>query len=143
MGGAERGSPRIATPRTPIRGAGGPTPLGRGSAERLLTRTSLDVFLHALTRLVVRDLARRRLHEIGRRRDDRASEAPIEGELAAAYCVDDHPRAVWRVPDLELDLTVQRDVAEGRHFLPDSSALAVEQPRNVVGRSDVDIFLVE
>src|SRR2546421_6918695 len=112
MGGAGRGSLRIATPRTPIRGADGPTSLGRGSAERLLTRTSLDVFLHALTRSVVRDLARRRLHEIRRRRHDRPSEASVEGKLAAAYCVDDHSRAVGRVPDLELHLGVERHVAE-------------------------------
>src|SRR2546430_8909261 len=143
MGGAERGSLRIARPRTPIRGADGPTPLGRGSAERLLTRTAFDVFLHAFTRLVVRDLARRGLHEIGRRRDDRASEAPIEGELAAAYCVDDDARAVRRVPDLELDLRVQRNVAKRRPLHPDVAPLPVEEPRNVVGWSDVDVLLVE
>src|SRR5438105_13320472 len=112
MGGAERGSLRIARPRTPSRGADGPTPLGRGSAERLLTRTALDVFLHAFARLVIRDLARRRLHEIGRRRDDRAAEAPVEGELAAAYCVDDDAGAVRRGPDPEFHPRVQRDGAK-------------------------------
>src|SRR5207237_5010609 len=82
-------------------------------AERLLTGTALDVFLHALARPVVRDLARRRLHEVRRRRHDRAAEAPVERELAAAYCVDDDSGAVRRVPDLELYLRVQRYVAEG------------------------------
>src|SRR5947199_321559 len=63
--------------------------LGRRPAERLLTGTALDVFLHALARPVVRDLARRRLHEVRRRRHDRAAKTPVERELAAAYCVDD------------------------------------------------------
>src|SRR5216683_1017589 len=101
-----------ATPRTPIRAEADRAPLRRRSAERLLTGTSHDVFLHALTRPVVGNLAWRRFHEVRRRCHDRASETPVERELAAAYCVDDDAGAVGRVPDLELDLRVQRHVAE-------------------------------
>src|SRR5438309_8951899 len=134
--------PPHASPRTPIRAAGGRAPLRR-SAEGLLTGASLDVFLHAFTRPVVGDLARRRFHEVRRGRHDRPSEAPIERELATAYCVDDHSSAVWRVPYLELDLGVQGDVAEGGSLHADVAPLAVEEPRNVVRGTDVDILLVE
>src|SRR5205809_4936296 len=143
MAGAARATRRRASPKTPIRGADGPASLGRRPAERLLTGTALDVFLHAFARTVVRDLARRRLHEVRRRRDDRASEAPIERELAAAYCVDHDAGAVRRVPDLQLDLRIQRDVAERRSLHTDVAPLAVEKPRNVVGWADVDVLRVE
>src|SRR5438477_975401 len=138
--GAARGTPRRASPKTPPRGATGPAPLGRRPAQRLLTGTALDVFLHALARPVVRDLARRRLHEVRRRRHDGAAEAPVERELAAAYCVDDHTGAVRRVPNLELDLRVQRYIAEGRPLHADIAPLAIEEPRDVVGRADVDVL---
>src|SRR5438552_16861775 len=99
--GAARGTPRRASPKTPTRGGDGPASLGRRPAERLLTGTALDVFLHALARPVVRDLARRRLHEVRRRGHDRAAQAPVERELPAAYCVDDDYDAVRQVPELE------------------------------------------
>src|SRR5205823_14041473 len=142
MAGAARAPRRRASPKTPIRGADGPASLGRRPAERLLTGTALDVFLHALARPVVRDLARRRLHEVRRRRHDRAAEAPVERELAAAYCVDDDSGTVRRVPDLELYLRVQRYVAEGRSLHADIAPLAVQEPRHVVGGADVDVLRV-
>src|SRR5919201_381686 len=139
--GAARASLRGASPRTPSRGRDGRRPSGR-PAQRL-ERTALDVLLDSFARAIVGDLTRRRLHEVRRRSDDRAAETAIESELAAAYGVDHHAGAVRRVPDLELDLRVERHVTEGRALHADVAPLAVEQPRDVVRGSDVDVLLLE
>src|SRR5438094_515422 len=141
-GGAARARLRPASPRTPSREPVGRASLARCPAQRLLTRAPLDVFLHALTRPVVGDLARRRLHEVRRWSHDRAPEVSVKSELAAADCVDHHAGTVGGVPDLELDLRVQRDVAEGRALHADVAPLAVEEPRDVVRRADMNVLRV-
>ena len=49
------------------------------------------------------------------------------------------PGRVRGVPDLELVLERQRDVAEGATLEPDVGPLAVVEPRHVVRRADVDV----
>ena len=89
--------------------------------------------------LVVVVLHRRRLHEVGRRAEQRATDAPVEGHLGAAHGVDDHAGRVGGVPDLELELQVERHVTEVPALHPDVGPLAVVEPRHVVRRSDVDV----
>ena len=92
-----------------------------------------------LAGLLVAVLHRRRLHEVGRRAEQRAADAAVLGELGAADGVDDHAGRVGRVPDLELQLDVERDVAEVAALEADVGPLAVLQPRHVVRRADVDV----
>ena len=49
------------------------------------------------------------------------------------------PAEFGRVPDLELELGLQRHVAEGLALEADVRPLAVGQPRHVVRRADVDV----
>src|SRR5207245_9867909 len=103
-GGAAPAPPRTASPNTgPAR-----VPSNASAAGKCAVVRSLDERLDAIARLVVVDLLRRRLHEVGRGGDERAAEAAVQAELRAADRVDDHARAVRRVPDLELQLRVQR-----------------------------------
>src|SRR5437870_13864431 len=94
MANAGRALIPVAIPRARRRGTGARAPL-RAAFERLRVR-ALDEILHSLARRVVMDLPWGRLHEVGRRRDDRAGEAAVERELATADRVDDHARAVGR-----------------------------------------------
>jgi len=89
---------------------------------------------------VVGQLLRRALHQVRRRRDHRAADAAVLGDLRRTHRVDDDPRRVRRVPHLELVLQVQRDVTEGAALEPDVGPLAVVQPADVVGRPDVHVF---
>src|SRR3990172_1373479 len=97
--------------------------------------------LDALTGDVIVDLERRTLHEVGRGSDERARQAPVEAELGAADGVGDDAGAVGAVPDLELELEIERHVAVGRALYPDVAPLAVLEPRHVVRRTDVDVLL--
>ena len=80
---------------------------------------------------------RRRLHEVRRRAEQRATDAAVERELRAAHRVDDDAGRVGRVPDLELELDVERHVAEVAAFQADVGPLPVVEPRHMVGRADV------
>ena len=91
MGG---GPARGARPgsRPPARRAGGQSSgqTGPGSpAANASTISWADV-------VVV--LHRRRLHEVGGRAEQRAADAPVEGELGAAHGVDDHASRSWGSP---------------------------------------------
>src|SRR3954469_1307153 len=97
-----------------------------------------DELLQQRATLGVLDLDRGALHEVRRRRDDRAADAAVLGDLGGADGVDDDAGAVRGVPDLELVLQVQRDVTEGTTLEPDVGPLAVVEPLDVVGRADVD-----
>src|SRR3954453_5346676 len=109
------------------------------------TRASLagDEPLQQRATLGVLDLDRRALHEVRRRRDDRAADAAVLGDLRGADGVDDDAGAVRGVPDLELVLEVERDVTEGATLKADVGPLAVVEPRDVVGRADVDVLVVD
>ena len=72
--------------------------------------------------------------------EQRAADAAVEGDLGAAHRVDDHAGRVRRVPDLELELDVQRHVAEVAALEPDVGPLPVVEPRHVVGRADVHVL---
>src|SRR5690606_9457752 len=63
----------------------------------------------------------------------------VDAELGAANGIDDDAGAVRAVPNFELELDVQRNVAEGRAFHADVAPLAVVQPRHVVARANVDV----
>jgi hypothetical protein len=98
-----------------------------------------DELLRGLSRLVVRALRVGRLHEIGARAVQLAGDAGVERELAAAHGVRDDAGRVRGVPHLELELRLQRHVAEGLALEPDVRPLAVREPRDVVRRPDVDV----
>src|SRR6478735_3983644 len=85
-----------------------------GLLDRSLALVPLNELLGQLVRLVVLDLLRWRLHEVRARRDKRAGDAVVQGELRQTDCVDDDAGRVRRVPYLELQLDVQRHVAERR-----------------------------
>ena len=53
------------------------------------------------------------------------------------------PAEFGRVPDLELVLQVQRDVAERAALEADVGPLAVVEPRDVVRRADVHVARAE
>src|SRR5436309_12161500 len=63
-----------------------------------------------LARLLIGVLHGRRLHEIGGGPLEGAADAAVERDLCAAHRVDDDAGRVRRVPDLQLELEVQRDV---------------------------------
>src|SRR5262249_50147442 len=115
---------------------------GRG-LRRSLAPVALDERLGELLRLVVDDLLRRGLHQVGARALERAGDAVVQRELREADRVDHDAGRVRRVPDLELQLQVQRYVAESRALHPDVAPLPVGQPRYVVGRADMDVALAD
>ena len=63
----------------------------------------------------------------------------VQRELAAAHRVDHDPRGVRRIPHLELQLEVQRHIAEGLALDADVCPLAVGQPRHVVRGAHVNV----
>src|SRR3954464_14829005 len=87
---------------------GGPR-VSAGACGLLL---AADEGLHAGAALVVGELHGRGLHEVRRRRDDRATETAVLGDLRGADRVDDDAGGVGGVPDLKLVLQVERNVAE-------------------------------
>ena len=115
---------------------------GLGADERLVV-VAADERLDAVERDVVVNLRRRALHEVARRGDQRPAEAAVEAELQTADRVGDDAGAVGRVPDLELELGVERDVAVGRALHPDVAPLAILEPRHVVARAHVDVVVGE
>src|SRR6185436_18048290 len=96
-----------------------------------------DEPLESVVGHVIRPLLGRRLHEVRRGRHEATLEAAIERDLAAADGVDDDARRVRRVPHLELELDVDRLVAEALAFEADVGPLAVLEPRHVVAGADV------
>src|SRR5699024_1012664 len=87
-------------------------------------------------------LLRRGLHQVGAGRDERAADAAVLADLGRAHGVDDDAGAVRGVPDLELVLQVQRDVAEGPALEPHVGPLAVIEPLDVVRGADVDVAVL-
>ena len=67
------------------------------------------------------------------------SYAALKRDLGAAQRVDDDTGRVGRVPHLELELDVERHVAEVAALEADVRPLAVVQPRHVVRRADVHV----
>ncbi len=100
---------RRTDPRRPSRGP----PAAASAALRVRACFAMNV-LGRLARQVVRALVVRRLHEVRGRTVELPGDAVVEGELDAADRVDDDAGGVRGVPDLELELGGQRDVAERR-----------------------------
>ena len=134
--GLRRGGLLLAAPRGRRGAASPPRPVAGSTLTRTCTRhrssrplagpaVGADEVLDHLARLVVGELHRRRLLEVGRGRDQRALEPVVQRQLAAAHGVDDHAGRVGRVPHLELHLEVERHVAEGRALHADVAPLAV------------------
>src|ERR687897_3099941 len=114
-----KGSLTIAQDMRSGRDAGGPLP--RALTPPLVARAlgSLanpavlgDELLGGLARLVVRALRVGRLHEVGAGSVELAGDAVVERQLAAPHRVGDDPGRVGRVPHLELELELERHVAE-------------------------------
>ena len=98
-----------------------------------------DELLGHATALVVGVLHRRRLHEVAAGALERPGEPTVETDLGAADGVDDDAGAVGRVDDLELELDVERHVAEGAALHADVGPLAVVEPLDVVAGADVHV----
>ena len=130
-------------PCVPASACAAPACAGRLGPDERLVVLAPDERLDAVERDVVVDLLGRALHEVARRRDERALQAAVEAQLQAADRVGDDAGAVGAVPDLELELGVERHVTEGRALHPDVAPLAVLQPRHVVARADVDVVRVD
>src|SRR6185295_13237938 len=109
--------------------------------RRLAPRVGGDELLGLLARLVVGPLTVRRLHQVARRAVELAGDAVVERQLDQTHRVDDDAGRVGRVPDLELELGGQRHVAEGLALEADVRPLAVGQPSDVVGGTDVHVFV--
>ena len=122
--------------------AGLPGLRGLGAHERLVV-LALDERLDPVEGDVVVDLDGRALHEVRAGRHEGAREAAVEAQLEAADGVGDDARAVGAVPDLELELGVERHVTERRALHPDVAPLAVLEPRHMVRRTDMDVVGVE
>src|SRR5262249_31153094 len=90
--------------------------------------------------VVVRVLLRWRLHEVGARPLERAREAMLQRQLAAANGIYHDAGRVGGVVHLQLQLDVERHVAEAAALQPDLRPLAVSQPGHVVGWADMDVI---
>jgi flagellar hook protein FlgE len=78
--------------------------------------------LHLVAADVVGVLLGRALHEVGRSRQNRASDATVEGNLGRPNRVNDDSGRVGRVPDLKLVFQGQGDVSEGTTLKADTAA---------------------
>ena len=112
-------------------------------ADEGLVVLAADEGLDAVVGDVVVDLDRRALHEVRAGGNQRTGQAAVEPELRAADRIGDDAGAVRRVPDLELELEVERHVAVGRALHADVAPLAVLEPRHVVGWADVDVLVLD
>jgi hypothetical protein len=85
------------------------------------------------------ELFGRRLHEIAAGAGQGTGDAAIERQLGATHGVDHHPGGIGRIPDLQLELGVERDATEGGALHPDVGPFPVGEPRHMIARSDMDI----
>src|SRR4029450_9737594 len=129
-----RGGP--APERRPTAGPG----WGTGRSESHLSASPGEL-VDQLARFLVAVLDGRTLHEVRGRSKQRAADAAVLGDLAAAEGVDDHTGRVGRVPHLQLELDVEGHVAEVAALAADVSPLAVVEPRHMVARADVDVVV--
>src|SRR3954453_6919962 len=102
-----------------------PPPAGGSTGWRSALDVAADEGLDEVAGLAVAVLHRRAFHEVGRRGQDRAADAAVLGDLGRGDGVDDDPGRVRGVPDLELVLQVERDVAERAALEADVGPLAV------------------
>src|ERR1700751_772384 len=79
------------------------------------------------------------LHEIARRTDQRAADSSIQSQFGTTDRVDHNAGGIGRVPDFELQFTVQRQIAKACAFEHDIAPFSVCQPRNKVTGSDMSL----
>ena len=84
----------------------------------------------------------RGLHEVGGRREHRAGQTAVEGDLGGAHGVDHDAGGVRRIPHLQLVFEAQRDIAEGRALEAHECELAIVEPGHIVGRTDVHVVRI-
>src|SRR3546814_9656559 len=107
--------------------------------ELLQVGLAVGVGLDEAVGLLVAVLPAGALHEVGARALEGAAHASVEPDLGAADRVDDHAGGVGGVVHLELELDVERHVAEVAALEADQRPLAVVEPRDVVRGADVDV----
>src|SRR5437867_5004461 len=107
---------------------------------RLIT---FDELLHQPARVVVAVLDRGRLHEVRARPLEGSADAAVQRQFGAAHRVNDDARRVGGVYDLELELDVERHVAERTSLEADVGPLPVVEPGHVVRRPDVHVVLAD
>src|SRR5439155_23001403 len=103
------------------RGSQSTTRLLRGQypTERIGLDAPVDEAREPLVSGLVRPLLGRRLHQVCRGGEERALDAAVHGDLAGANGIDDDAGRVGRVPHLQLELEVDRLIAEGAALEPD------------------------
>src|SRR5215211_1731251 len=113
------------------------------TSPRCATATQLHLgeLVDQLARFLVAVLDGRALHEVRGWAEQRAADAAVVGDFAAAEGVDDHAGRVGGVPYLELELDVEGHVAEVAAFDTDVGPFAVVEPRHMVARADVDVVV--
>lgn len=79
--------------------------------------------------------------EIGGGGIEDAADAAIEREFAATDRVDGDAGGVWRIFDRKFEVEFHRHVAKKPAFDADERDFVVELPRNVIARSDVNVFV--
>jgi hypothetical protein len=94
----------------------------------------------AALRRPVRELLRRGLHEVAGGANKRSTQFPVERQLCTPHGVDYDASRIWGVPDLKLELGIERHPAKGRAFKADISPLAIGQPRHMIGWTDMHVI---
>ena len=70
------------------------------------------------------------------------SHAPFAGNFATSDRINGHPAAVGRVLDRKPHLEVEIYFSEAPTFHPQKANLVVILPRNIIGRTDMNIFWI-
>src|SRR5919106_6487703 len=97
----------------------GPYNLSRGLRLALCAGVLANEALDEVASALVLDLLRGRLHQVSARGFERAGQPVQESELREPNGVDHDPCRVGRIPDLQLELEVERRVSERRAFEAD------------------------
>ena len=109
----------------------------------LLITIPFDEGFHFFAADIVAELFGRCLEEIGGGTNDGTAQFAVQRDLGAADGVDHHARRVGAVPYFELDLDVERNIAEGRAFHADVCPLAVGEPGYMIRWAHMDIIVTE
>ena len=70
-----------------------------------------------------------------------ASDSAIKSKFAAADRINGHSGRVWRIFDRELYVDLHRHIAKEPAFHANKCNFVIELPRDIVARSNVNIFI--